>query len=177
MKSDQSVKTPTRGRRSRKSHIQPPEPMVDPNILARLQNQGLSLHETSIEVLKLRGCESRQLRAIGIFTLEQLASTNEDLLRMIPHFGITKVRKLKARLDSYLAATSNGVHLEFSTPPPIQPKGLSNTTITNGENSRLSSTCEFISELEAASESLDKLKKRLRTYVAEIKKSESPGST
>jgi hypothetical protein len=173
MRSDQSIKKLPRGRKPGKSHTQSPEPMADPNLLSLLQNQGVSLQKINIEVLGLRGCEAKQLRAVGILNLEQLASSNEAVLRIVPHFGIMKVKRLKSRLNSYLAAMLKGDNPELNIQPLIQTARLLNPQTTHENVIHIPSTSDFISELEAASESLNKLRKRLHLYVDEMKKSES----
>lgn len=168
-KSNQPVKTLPRNRRPARSISRIPEQMVSPDILSSLRSQGIALSNTSIDVLKLKACELKKLRSLGMLNLEQLASSTESVLRAVPHFGIMKVRKLKTRLNAYVLSLQPG-HTQL--PDNQREEGVEeeSRTLTDEDDSALSSAFEFITELEAASESLEKLRKRIRLYVAEIKK-------
>jgi hypothetical protein len=145
------------------------DPMVNPEILASLRSQGIALNTTSIDVLKLKACELKKLHSMGMSNLEQLANATESVLRAVPHFGVMKVRKLKIRLNAYILGLQPGMLLHSGSQSEVGlEEELGNEIEEN--NSALSSAFEFISELEAAEESLEKLRKRMRLYVAEIKK-------
>jgi hypothetical protein len=170
MKSDPSVKTLPRKRRVSPAIIRIQEPMVNPELLGRLSSQGTALKDINIDCLKLKGCESKKLYSLGIFNLEQLGNTSESTLRAVPHFGILKVRRLKTQLNAYLLSLLSDVN-----PLPENQSVVCHEEqpeVHSGEDdSQLSSTFEFItSELEAASESLEKLKKRVHLFAAQIRK-------
>jgi hypothetical protein len=172
MKSNRSVKTVPRNRRPSRAITRTQESLANPELLLNLCNQGIDLKDISIDVLNLKGCESKKLYSLGILKLDQLSNISESALRAIPHFGIMKVRRLKATLNSFHLALSTNV----SPFPEIQPAAKNEEqpgVLTCGGDSLSSSTAEFISELEATSESLDKLKGRIRLYIAEIRKNQS----
>ncbi len=168
-KNDQPVETLLHNRKPAKSVSRVQDQMVNPDILAGLRGQGISLRDTSIDVLKLKGCELKKLHSLGMTNLEQLANSTESVLRAVPHFGIMKVRKLKLRLNAYIFSLQPGLttfsEIQAETRPREEPDSRT------GENDpALSSAFEFVAELEAASESLEKLRKRIRLYLAEVKK-------
>jgi hypothetical protein len=170
MKSDQMIKTLPRKRRLSGGTTRTPEPMVNPELLAQLSSQGMDLRNINIDCLKLKACESKKLYSLGIFNLEQLGNTSEPALRAVPHFGILKVRRLKAKLNTYLLSLLSGV----IPPAENQPAPINEEPSPAAEDdAQLSSTVEFISELEAASQSLEKLKKRLNLFAAQIKKNQN----
>jgi hypothetical protein len=169
MKNDQLLKTLPRKWRTLKTDSE--TPLVDSSLLTSLHNQGIDLNNISIDVLKLKTCESKKLYSLGILNLKQLSNTSESALRVVPHFGIMKVRRLKARLVAHLATLTN----DISQLPEMPGKAvMENPPAAAGpeHDSQLTSVIEFIAELEAASESLEKLKKHIRLYVAEISKNQ-----
>ncbi len=148
--------------------------MVDAEVLSSLSHQGIVLNSTSLDVLRLKGCESKKLSSLGILNLEQLATSNEASLLAIPHFGVLKVRRLKTKLNSYLTGLSTG---QPSLPDDASARGEAikpddQPAIQEGADNSLDSTLEVLSELEAASQSLEKLKKRIHTYITEIRKNQ-----
>jgi hypothetical protein len=171
-KSDQPVKTLTRIRKTSGNISGIQEPMVKLEILSSLRSQGITLHNSSIDVLKLKGCELKKLNSMGILNLEQLANAPESVLRAVPHFGVMKVRKLKIKLNAYVLGLQPGLIPPSENQSEIDLKEEPGV-IKEENDSALTSAFEFISELEAASESLEKLRRRMRLYVAEIKKQQN----
>jgi hypothetical protein len=168
MKSEQSLKTlPRRWRTSVIDKVKV-EPMADSDLLASLHNRGIALQDISIDVLRLKSCESKKLNSLGILNLEQLSNTSETALRIIPHFGILKVKRLKARLTSHLNTLTSG-----DSPVSVTTLGRVEDQppmVSNKENASFTAAAEIISELEAVSESLERLRRRIRLYIVEIKK-------
>ncbi|MBN1189650.1 MAG: hypothetical protein JXA46_07855 [Dehalococcoidales bacterium] len=142
--------------------------MVSPALVSSLRSQGINLSNTSIDVLKLKGCELKKLRGLGMLNLEQLANATESVLRAVPHFGVMKVKKLKTRLNAYILGLHPGLVMLSESNAEIDTGR--ERVIADSDDMAISSTFEFISELEEASESLEKLRKRIRLYVAEIKR-------
>jgi hypothetical protein len=169
MNSDQSLKTLPRNRKPARTIDGVRETMGKPELLSSLHCQGIALVDTGIDVLRLKGCESKKLNSLGISNLEQLANTTETALRAIPHFGILKVRRLKVRLNAYLLTLLSGVNPPLDIQPPVKTEERP-VVIESKDAAQLSSISEFIAELEDASQSLDKLKKRIHRYVAELRK-------
>jgi hypothetical protein len=167
MKSDQVIKTLPRKRRMPGDTTRIQEPMVNPELLAKLSGQGIDPVDINIDCLKLKTCESKKLYSLGIFNLDQLGNTSESSLRAVPHFGILKVRRLKAKLNSYLLSLASGVNPAAENQPAPKSEEPSPAAEVDVQ---LSSAVEFISELEAASQSLEKLKKRLHLFTAQIRK-------
>jgi hypothetical protein len=171
MRNDQLLKTLPRSRKTGRIDAPDQLPMVNPELLRTLNNHGISLSVTGIDVLRLKGCESKKLYGLGIANLEQLANTSESALRIIPHFGIMKVRRLKARLNSYLLTLINDVVPAQEVQPEVKIEEP--PIVAERDDSQLNDAFEFISELEAATQSLDKLKKRMHVFVAELKKNQT----
>jgi hypothetical protein len=171
MKSDQPVRTLPRKWKTTRADNGTPEPMVNPEMLSLLHSQGITLDDIKIDILKLKACESKKLYSLGILNLEQLSNTSESALRVVPHFGVLKVRRLKAKLNSHLVSLLSGI----SPLPEIQnvmQNGKPPMVLNREYDPELSSIVEFIAELEAASESLEKLRRRIRQYVEDIRKNQ-----
>jgi hypothetical protein len=96
--------------------------MVNPVLLENARNLEPALQETGVEALGLEGTSIIKLKTARIVTVEQLASSDEATLLQIPHFGIGKVKRIRACLNSYLAAALEGYQPEIvktGEPPDI----------------------------------------------------------
>jgi hypothetical protein len=135
--------------------------MVNPDLLYKLGNKGALLEEKSIGVLGLSAYDLKRLEEAGICSLKHLAVWYDSDILTIPHFGIKKVRRLKAELESYLSAMLTEQTREFDPQPESQE--ISTTDLDELDPMAIHSSANFYldSELEAFSKSLDKLKKRL----------------
>jgi hypothetical protein len=130
--------------------------MISPGLLYQIRNKEAILEETQIGVLGLSTFDLKRLREAGIITLRQLAECNTTDILNIPHFGIKKVRRLKASFESFLASLIYEHKLELD-PSSTIPLAETNDQFDSDQKTILSSD----PELEEFSESLEKLKKQL----------------
>ena len=80
------------------------QPIVSPRLLMKVQQQKAIPDGTRIDMLGLEASDLKRLGEAGIFTLNQLIVLRDLDILNIPHFGIIKIRRLKATLKSYLSA-------------------------------------------------------------------------
>jgi hypothetical protein len=139
--------------------------MVSPGLLYQIRNKEAILEETQIGVLGLSTFDLRRLREAGIITLRQLADCNTTDILNIPHFGIKKVRRLKANFESFLTSIIDKPILGID-----QPSGMPLERTTDLFKSDQKPILSPDSELEAFSESLEKLKKQLGSLELKIAK-------
>ncbi len=92
-----------------REYLNAPSMLVgNPVLLENARCLGSMLQETGVEVLGLEGTSVKKLNAAHIFTIEQLACSDERTLLRIPHFGTGKVNSIKTCLNSYLMSIRDG---------------------------------------------------------------------
>jgi len=108
MKGDQNTVRLSRRRSSEEDPKAPQAEMVNPALIKNARNLGPPLQETGVEALGLEGTSVKKLQTARIYTIEQLAGSDETTLLHIPHFGVGKVNKIRACLNSYLTSILEG---------------------------------------------------------------------
>jgi hypothetical protein len=156
------------GRQHRKGNSLPYGTMADPELLSKVQVRGVRLQETSIQVLGLSGYDLKRLGDFRLFSLEQLANCLEADILNIPHFGIMKVRRMKASLSVYLNSRLNGDRPELELQSETISREVSEPAKSDIKVTDSASEINSPPELEAVSKSLDKLEKRVKSLKSRL---------
>jgi len=146
-------------KRFRMSGSRSSQPIVSPRLLMKVQQQKAISDSTRIDMLGLEASDLKRLGEAGIFTLKQLIVLRDLDIFNIPHFGIIKIRRLKATLKSYLTAM-----LKEENREPKQLGGITVTETKPGESGKLAEQLSLKAApiaLEAISKNLEIIEKRL----------------
>lgn len=150
--------------------------MINPVLLENVRKLEPTLQETGVEALGLEGTSVNKLKTARIFTVEQLASSDESTLLHIPHFGIGKVKRIRACLNSYLTAVLEG-YLPANTETGELPDSVVRKALKRDKkSSRLSSKVNYNLPEESLYERLYDLEKRiglLESKLASIRETRS----
>jgi hypothetical protein len=152
----------------RKNNRRAYETMADPKLLEKVQVQGIRLQETGLHVLGLSGYDLKRLGDAGILSFDQLANCLESNILNIPHFGVMKVRRMKAGLGSYLNSRLNSKRLEPEPGSGIPDKEAAEPVESSPPMADFTSKGSPQPELEAFSKSLDKLEKRVKSLKSRL---------
>lgn len=149
------------------SGSQSSQPLVSPRLLMKVEQQKAIPDGTRIDMLGLEGSDIKRLGEAGIFTLKQLVVLRDRDILNIPHFGIIKIRRLKATLKSYLTAMLKEENREH--------KQLDGITITeskpeSGKSAELWAIKAAPIALDEISKNLEKIEKRLLSLETEFVK-------
>jgi hypothetical protein len=170
MKREQNIMIASQGRQIHAGGVSSSRPMVNPNLLTRLQHKEAVLEETHIAVLGLSVFDIKRLEEAGIFNLKQLAAWPDANILNIPHFGTIKVRRLKADLESYITGILKEQNQEFEQLAGMPYTGTSKNEEADLETIHAFSRLNSESEMAAFSKSLEKLKKRLESLESRFAK-------
>jgi hypothetical protein len=135
--------------------------MINPVLLENVRSLGPTLQETDVEVLGLDGTSLKKLKTARIFTIEQLARSDETTLLHIPHFGIGKVKRIQTCLNSYLTAVLEGYPSELqnvSESPDIETQ---RQLKPRKKSSNLASKINTRLKMESLSGRISKLEDRI----------------
>jgi hypothetical protein len=150
--------------------------MINPVLLENVRKLGPTLQETGVEALGLEGTSVNKLKTARIFTVEQLASSDEATLLHIPHFGIGKVERIRACLNSYLATILEGYLPAITETGELPGLGVHKPLKRGKKSSRLSSKVNSNLPDESLYERLHDLEKRigfLESKLARIRETRS----
>jgi len=149
-----------------------PTMMVNPVLLENARNVGPRLQETDVEVLGLEGTSVNKLKTASIYTVDQLANSDETTLLHIPHFGIGKVNRIRACLNSYLTAVLQGRPPE--NPGELQGLDVRKSSKQHKKSPQRSSTVRSRLAIESLSERIRNLEKRIESLESKADGLENP---